>query len=223
MVRDGMQPILPITVPVKKIKCATHHPSTLWWRSQSHSVWMDLYGIFTLHGTGTGTGNETSTIGDNGSGSCTCLSAVWTENIIYRNPLILVLFPVPVPFPVPCSVNAPLVAQIVVSPNVSPWNCNYDENKFSPCNNPHFLHNSRIKRAQMYSGFIIICCHYFCSICFPLVKHVSSRCSLPNFGNRSRIRRDPWLWKYLKDFTFNLKIPLTKKNDTGYRKESGLN
>ena len=55
----------------------------------------------------TGTGNGTSTIGDNGSGSCSCLSAVWTVNIICRNPLILVPFPVPLLVPVPCSVNTP--------------------------------------------------------------------------------------------------------------------
>ena len=69
-------------------------------------------GLFTLHGTGTGTGtgNGTSTIGDNGSSFGPCLSAVWTVNIIYKNPLILV--PSPVPVPVPCSVNAPLPGRL---------------------------------------------------------------------------------------------------------------
>ena len=65
-------------------------------------------GLFTLRGTGTGTGKGTKTIGDNGSCSCPCNSAVWTVNIIYRNPLILVPSLVLVPVPVPCSVNAPL-------------------------------------------------------------------------------------------------------------------
>ena len=102
-------------------------------------------------------------------------------------------------------VDGALVAYVAVSPNVSPSNRNYDENKFSPRNNPHFLHNSRTKRAQMCSGYIIIYCHSFCSMCFASRKsrllgvHCQTLVTVPEFEANLKISQGFPLsiWKYL--------------------------
>ena len=96
----------------------------------------------------------------------------------------------------------------------SPWQRNYDENKFSPRNNPHFLHNSRIKRVQMYSRYILIYYHSFCGICFPLVNittflsvHCQTLVTVPEFGMIVDFKN------ISKDFTFNLKYLWQKKRE----------